>query len=129
MFLRRMLLAFALMAGVLSVPATAAEKQAFTPEAFAAAQAAGQSILIEVYAPWCSTCTEQAAVLDEVQRQQKFKDLHVFRVDFDSQRAALRKFKAQIQSTLIAFKGRVETGRSIGDTDPRSIEALLDQAL
>lgn len=129
MFLRRMLLAFALMAGVLSVPATAAEKQAFTPEAFAAAQAAGQPILIEVYAPWCSTCTEQAAVLDEVQRQQKFKDLHVFRVDFDSQRAALRKFKAQIQSTLIAFKGRVETGRSIGDTDPRSIEALLDQAL
>ena len=53
----------------------------------------------------------------------------VFKVDFDSQKDALRALNAQRQSTLIVFKGEKETGRSVGDTNPGSIEALLDSAL
>jgi thioredoxin 1 len=34
-----------------------------------------------------------------------------------------------MQSTLIAFKGEHETGRSVGDTDPSSIAALLNKTL
>ncbi|MDB5611221.1 MAG: Thiol-disulfide isomerase or thioredoxin [Bradyrhizobium sp.] len=32
-----------------------------------------------------------------------------------------------MQSTLITFKGSQETGRSVRDTDPSSIAALLDK--
>jgi hypothetical protein len=41
----------------------------------------------------------------------------------------VRWFKATSQSTLIVFKDSKETGRSVGDTDPASIAALLDKAL
>jgi thioredoxin 1 len=34
-----------------------------------------------------------------------------------------------MQSTLIAFKGQGETGRSVGDTDRSSIAALLNKTL
>ena len=33
------------------------------------------------------------------------------------------------QSTLIAFKGKTETGRSVGDTKAASIEALINTTL
>ncbi len=38
-------------------------------------------------------------------------------------------FGVQKQSTLIVFKGATEVGRSIGDTDKASIEALLAKGL
>jgi hypothetical protein len=51
----------------------------------------------------------------------------VFRVDFDSQKDAVKAFGARMQSTLITFKGFQETGRSVGDTNSSSIAALLDK--
>jgi thioredoxin 1 len=37
--------------------------------------------------------------------------------------------KATSQSTMIVYQGETEKGRSVGDTNPASIEALLDGAL
>ena len=71
-------------------PAMAAEQHEFTPKAFAAAQTAGQSILVEIHAPWCSTCRAQHPVVEELERDPKFRNLHVFHVDFDSQKDAVR---------------------------------------
>ncbi len=129
MFSRRILLAAALTAAIFALPAAAAEKRAYTPDAFAAAQSAGKSILVEVHAPWCSTCQAQTVILDKLESDGKFAGLQVFHVDFDSQKAAARTFGAQTQSTLITFKGKAETGRSTGETDPTAIAALLDKAL
>ena len=39
----------------------------------------------------------------------------------------MKAFGARMQSTLIAYKGATETGRSVGDTNPASIAALLDK--
>ena len=44
-------------------------------------------------------------------------------------RDVVRAFGAQSQSTLIVFAGTEEVGRSVGVTDPASIETLLSQAL
>lgn len=41
----------------------------------------------------------------------------------------MRRFNVQKQSTLIVFKGNQETGRSTGDTNATSIQALLGKAL
>jgi len=43
--------------------------------------------------------------------------------------SALAAFRAQSQSTLIAFRGKTETGRSVGDTGPSSIAALVKSTL
>jgi thioredoxin 1 len=50
-------------------------------------------------------------------------------VDFDSQKAVLQTLKVQSQSTLIAFKGKLETSRSVGDTKASSIESLFKTAI
>jgi thioredoxin-like negative regulator of GroEL len=119
--------AVALAASLFCLPAAAAQTRAYTPQAFDAAQAAGAPILVEVHAPWCPTCKEQGAVLQKLEAQDKFAALQVFHVDFDSQKEALARFRARMQSTLIAFKGKAETGRSTGETDAGSIAALLDK--
>jgi hypothetical protein len=59
----------------------------------------------------------------------KFENLVYFVVDFDTQKDAVKFFGARMQSTLIAFKGATETGRSVGDTDRASIAALLNKTL
>ncbi|MBI3434613.1 MAG: thioredoxin family protein [Proteobacteria bacterium] len=111
---------------MLSGSATAA---AFDAAAFAAAQAAGKPILIEVHAPWCSVCKAQEPILTRLRGRPEFKNYVMFKIDYDSQKDLLRRFKVSTQSTLIAFKGRAEAGRSVGDTNPASIEALLRKAI
>jgi thioredoxin 1 len=113
----------------LSLPASAAEWQDFDAAAFAQAQKDGKPILVDVFAAWCPVCRAQNPILVQLTREPKFNDLVAFKVDFDNQKDALRALNAQRQSTLIVFKGEKETGRSVGDTNPGSIEALLDSAL
>jgi thioredoxin-like negative regulator of GroEL len=101
----------------------------FSAEAFKAAQALGSSILVEIHADWCPTCKAQNPILDKLTADPKFKDLKIFRVDFDAMKPAVKQFGAQMQSTLIVFKGAAEQGRSVGDTKEASIAALLDKSL
>lgn len=110
-------------------PAAAEEWKPFDAAAFAEAQKEGKPILIDVFAVWCPVCRAQNPILVQLTREPKYKDLVVFKVDFDTQKDALRAFNAQSQSTLIVFKGGSEQGRSVGDTDQDSIAALLDKAL
>lgn len=109
--------------------AHAASFPAFTKSAFEKAQKDGKSIFIAIHASWCPTCRAQAPIISTLLKTPKFKDVLIFRVDFDGQVDVVRAFGAQSQSTLISFKGANEIGRSVGDTDPTSIEALLAMTL
>ena len=119
----------ALLAAGLCQPASAATAVPFSEESFKAAQAAGSPILVEIHADWCPTCKAQSPILDRLTADPKFKDLKVFRVDFDDMKPVVKRFGAQMQSTLIVFKGETEKGRSVGDTRQASISALLDKSL
>jgi thioredoxin 1 len=112
-----------------AAPAMALDKKPFDAAAFEAAQAAGRSILVEVTAPWCPTCKAQAPILANLSSQPKFQDVARFEIDFDSQKDLLRQFNVRVQSTLITFKGKQEVGRSSGDTNAASIEALLENSI
>jgi thioredoxin 1 len=120
----------ALIAGALAIaapfaPSWASSAVPFSSEAFKAAQADGSPILVEIHADWCPTCKAQNPILDRLTANPKFKDLKIFRVDFDAMKPIVKEFGAQMQSTLIVFKG----GRSVGDTKEASISALLDKSL
>jgi thioredoxin len=110
-------------------PAFAADTRTYTPEAFAAAQKAGKPIFVDIHASWCPTCKAQKPILSELTADPKFKNLVYFVVDFDTQKDAVKLFGAREQSTLVAFKGDKETGRSVGDTNRASIAALLNKTL
>jgi thioredoxin 1 len=109
--------------------AFAANPVPFSAEAFKAAQASDKPILVEIHADWCPTCKAQDPILDKLTAEPKFRNLKIFRVDFDSMKPVVRQFGAQMQSTLIVFKGAAEQGRSVGDTKEASIAALLDKSL
>jgi thioredoxin 1 len=108
--------------------AFAAKVETYSDAAFKAAQKDGKSILIEIHAGWCPTCKAQAPIIKAL-LDSKFKEIVAFRVDFDGQADVVRAFGADTQSTLISFKGDKEMSRSVGDTDPASIEALVATAI
>jgi thioredoxin 1 len=117
-------------AGVaISTPAFAVVPQPFNSQAFAAAQKAGKPIFIAIHASWCPTCKAQKPILAELMAEPEFKNLVYFTIDFDSQKDLVRRFGARMQSTLIAFIGSKEQGRSVGDSNRASISDLLHLVL
>ena len=78
---------------------------------------------------WCPICKAQAPILSGLMSDPKFKDLLYYVIDFDSQKDLVRRFDARMQSTLIAFKGDKEQGRSVGDRNRDSIAVLLNKVL
>ena len=130
MFSRRSVVFAAIAASAaLVAPAFATETRTFDLEAFAAAQKAGKPILVAIHASWCPTCKAQKPILSELMSAPRFRELVYFVIDFDNQKDAVKYFGARTQSTLIAFKGLTETGRSVGDTERSSIAALLNKTL
>ena len=112
-----------------ALPASAAEWKPFDAAAFAQAQKDGKPILVDIFAAWCPVCRAQNPILTQLTREPKFDDMVVFKIDFDDQKDAVQAVKATSQSTLIVYKGETEKQRSVGDTNPASIAALLNQAL
>ena len=107
--------------------AVAAEMKPFSASDLKAAQDAGRPVGIDVTAPWCPTCKAQKPIVDSLLADPKFKDMLFLRVDFDTQKAVLRDFQIRAQSTFVAFKGKIEVGRSTGDTNKASIAQLFDK--
>ncbi|PPD42500.1 MAG: thiol reductase thioredoxin [Methylocystis sp.] len=120
---------FATFALLTSVTGAIAAEKPFSQEAFAAAQGAGKGIVVHVYAPWCPTCRAQEPILHKLEADPKFSGVESFRVDFDSQKDAVKSLKARNQSTIIVFKGAQEVGRSAGETSEKAITELVGKAL
>ena len=130
---RRAAVAFmVLAAAAVALPAVAAEGSSplpYTQAAFDAAQRAGKPILIDTYATWCDICARQKPIIDKLLAEPRYKDVVAFRVNFDTQKDAMRKFNARLQSTLIAFRGDKEVARSVGETQPEWIDDLMSKML
>lgn len=105
--------------------ASAAQIVPFEMAAFEKAQADGKPIVVDVAAPWCPTCAAQKPIIEKLAADPAHADMQIFHVSFDDQKDVVRALNAQMQSTLIAFDGTKETGRSVGDTNPESISALF----
>jgi thioredoxin 1 len=126
---RSVLFATVAASAALAAPVFATETETFDAAAFAAAQEAGKPIFVGIHASWCPICKAQKPILSELMADPKFKDLVYFVVDFDTQKDVVKFFGARMQSTLIAFKGKTETGRSVGERDRASIASLLNKTL
>lgn len=108
-----------------TVASNAGEVVLYSDQAFEAAQSAGKPIVVHVTATWCPTCHAQIPIVRSLAEDPANPDLIVFNVDFDTQGDVLRQFGVRYQSTLIAFHGTVEKARSIGQTNPDDIAALI----
>jgi thiol-disulfide isomerase/thioredoxin len=96
---------------------------------FKEAVAAGGPVLVHVTAPWCPECKLQKPVVAKLLSTPDFRGMKEFKVDFDTQKNALKQLRVQRQSTLIVYKGGKEVDRMTGNTNPAVIEALMRKAL
>ena len=100
-------------------------RQPYDAKTFEEAQAAGRTVLVHVHASWCPTCRRQEPTVERLQKENP--DLLVYVVDFDSDKAALKRFGVTTQATLILFKGAKEVGRLVYDADADRIAALVSK--
>jgi len=115
---------------VAAAPAAASPAvQPFNQAAFDAAQKAGKPILVWVHAPWCPVCREQAKTIARVTAEPAYRDMQVFRIDYDTQKPLWQKFGATMQSTVIAFHGKRETARIAHETDDGKVSEVIRSAI
>jgi len=117
-----------LMAIIWTLPVSALEKETFTMERFKALQQAGEVVLVDVYADWCSTCAKQQEILEAYVADNPERTLHVLEVDWDEDKELVRHFRAPRQSTLLIFVGGDQYWFSVAETRKENIAAALDRA-
>ena len=113
----------------LMTAAQAGEIRPFNQNDFDTLTHNGKAVVLDVSAPWCPTCKAQKPIVDGLMKQSAYKDVTLMTLDFDSAKATLRQFNVNMQSTLVAFKGDKEVGRSVGDTTSQGLEALFKKTL
>jgi len=106
-----------------------ADQQPYSDVLFDKLTKSGKSVVVEVHADWCPTCRAQSPIVKELLNEKELVNLTALKVDFDNQKAALKKFNVRQQSTLIGFKGEKEVARSVGDTNKANIKKLLLKTL
>jgi thioredoxin 1 len=108
--------------------AWAGPQEAYTAARFDQLAREGKPILVAIHADWCPTCKAQKPILHELMGKPEYKDVTELSVDFDKDKPAVKRFKASMQSALVAFKGDKEVGRSVGDTSRAGLESLVKKA-
>jgi thiol-disulfide isomerase/thioredoxin len=115
-----------LLAALASVPAAASPMwSTYSSKAFSRAQATGKTIVVDVHATWCPTCRAQEPILDALRSEPRLKNAVFVKVDFDTEKAFLRQYRIPRQSTVLVFKGKRETARSIAETRPDQLRAAV----
>lgn len=109
--------------------AMAGDIKPFSQKDFDALTAAGKPVVLDISATWCPTCAAQKPIIDGLMKQPAYKAVTLMTIDFDTAKPTLKAFKVTMQSTLVAFKGANEVGRSVGDTTPAGLEGLIKKTV
>ena len=131
---RRATSTFALMAaiavlGVAGGSAQAGEIKQSDLAAYQQAVVAKKSIIMHIHASWCPVCAKQDPILQQLMQEPEFKDVVVFKIDFDQNKDLVNMLEVKYQSTLIAAKGRVEVGRVAGISDKDQVREFIRKSL
>jgi len=111
-----------------AAPALALTVVPYSADALAAAEKAGQPLVLHFHASWCPTCRAQDKVFETLKADPSL-NVTLMEVDYDQEKALERQMKVGAQSTLVVFHGATERRRSTGETDPARLQALLRSAL
>ena len=104
----------------------------YTPGLIQEKLSAGETVLVDYSATWCSTCKRQERVINELRASNPEFDENIsfVKVDWDtySGHEVTTSRKIPRRSTLILLKGEEELGRIVAGTSSDQIKALLELA-
>lgn len=112
-----------------SSAAHALDAERFSQQRFETLQAAGEVVLVDVWATWCPTCKRQREILQSYRDANPDKAFHILEVDFDDDKQWVRHFRAPRQSTLLLYVGDKQYWFSVAETRAEAIGAELDKAI
>jgi thioredoxin 1 len=118
---------------LMPLAAQAADLIEYAPGLPEARLAAGETVLLDVYAPWCGTCRAQSRAMEELRAANPAYDAAItfIRMDWDTYGRSdyAQSLGVERRSTLILMRGEAILGRVVADTRADSIRALMDLAL
>lgn len=125
----------ALSAATLALPmaAAASPNTLYTPDLLKSELAAGKTVFLDFFAPWCGTCLAQRRVIDGLKAENPAYEANIsfLVVDWDTNVDGdlVKQLKIPRRSTLVVLRGDAELGRIVAGTAKEEIKALMDLAL
>ncbi len=105
-------------------PAKAADKYTnFSIESLENAKAAGKTLVINSYEPWCWSCRKQDKVL--LDAKEEFKDVVFLTYQQGKNKDIAKALEINFRSTIVVFKGKKEIARLVGQTDKNQIFSAI----
>lgn len=105
----------------------------YTPGLVQQRLAAGETLFVDFFAPWCSTCRTQERHVEAIRAENPAYDsaMSFIRVDWDTYgRGELaQSLEIPRRSTLVVLRGDDELGRIVAGTSRSAIQALMDLGL
>lgn len=105
----------------------------YTPGLVTERLAAGETVLVDFSAEWCSTCRAQERVISGLRAANPAYDaaMTFVKIDWDTHGtgALSQSLRIPRRSTLVLLRGDAELGRLVAVTAEPDIRALLDLGL
>ena len=109
-------------------PANAADKYTnFSVESLEKAKAAGKTLVINSYEPWCWSCRKQDKVL--LDAKEKFKNVVFLTYQQGKNKDIAKVLEINFRSTIVIFKGKKEIARLVGQTDKNQIFSAIKKGI
>lgn len=130
---RREFIALAAATAFVPLGARAAEPLTYTEGLVAKHLAAGDTVFVDFYTDWCSTCRAQRRSINALREENPEYDKNIVFIDVDwdihSNSEVSRKYDIPRRSTLLVLKGDEELGRIVANPSPSAIKELMDKGL
>ena len=109
-------------------PANATDKYTnFSVESLKIAKAAGKTMVINSYEPWCWSCRKQDKIL--LDDKEQFKNVVFLTYQQGKHKDIAQALEINFRSTIVVFKGKKEIARLVGQTDKSQIFSAIKKGI